>query len=84
MKTYQVHPLAAAIILSLLFMGAMGLFVLLPVACIQWAWNSVIVTFYLLPPIGIWQALLLYLAVATVLYLTGIISIDLRQESSAD
>jgi len=78
MKIYQVPPLAAAIILAVLTMGLVGMFVVLPIACIQWTWNFVVAGISILPQINIWQASLLYLAGAAVLYLLGILQIDVE------
>lgn len=78
MKIYQVPPLVAAILLSALCMGVVGLFVVVPIACIQWTWNSLVVSYSSLPQINVWQASLLYLAVANILYLSGIVQINVE------
>lgn len=59
-------------------MGILGIAVLLPIACIQWTWNSVVTTcgYGSLPTINAWQASLLYLAVATSLWLSGLVRIE--------
>ena len=78
MKIYQVPPFTAAIFLSALCMGMVGLFVVLPIACIQWTWNYFVAGFSVLPGINLWQASLLYLACAIVIYLSGIVRIDVE------
>jgi len=78
MKIYQVPPFAAAIFLSALCMGIVGLFIVLPIACIQWTWNYFVAGFSVLPYINIWQASLLYVAGAIVLYLSGLVRIDVE------
>lgn len=72
--------LGAAILLAVLSMGMVGMFVLLPIACIQWTWNSVMTHMPVLPTIGVWQAALLYVAFATMLYLAGIVRIEIKAE----
>ncbi len=78
MKIYQVPPLVAAIFLSALCMGIVGLFIVLPIACIQWTWNYLVAGFSVLPHINGWQASLLYVAAAIVFYLSGIVRIDIE------
>ncbi|MBI4534269.1 MAG: hypothetical protein HY711_10030 [Candidatus Melainabacteria bacterium] len=78
MRVFQVPPFFAAILLSALCMGLIGALVVLPIACIQWTWNAFIVSFSQLPHINVWQACLLYLAVAAVLYLTGVVQIEIE------
>ena len=78
MKIYQIPPFFAAILLSLLSMGIVGVLVVLPIACIQWTWNFIIVGVSTAPHINIWQATLLYLAGATLLYLVGIVQIKIE------
>lgn len=58
-------------------MGLIGLLVVLPVACIQWTWNQFVPNYSVLPPINVWQAVLLYLAVATALFLSGFVQVEL-------
>lgn len=77
----QVPTLGAAVVFTLLGMGVLGLFVVLPVACIQWTWNSVMTSCGVLPVINVWQAVLLYLALATFVYLTGIVRIEFEAEN---
>ncbi len=81
MKVYQVHPLTAAIFLCLLSLGVFAFFVALPIAFIQWTWNSFVIAMSSLPEINIWQATLLYLAGATIMYLLGFVRIDLEPTS---
>jgi hypothetical protein len=78
---FQVPALAAAMIITVLCMGGLGMFVLLPIACIQWTWNSATDTFRVLPLINVWQATLLYLAAATMLYLSGFVRIKFETKN---
>jgi hypothetical protein len=75
------NPLAAAIFLSALAMGILGLFVVFPIVFIGWSWNTVVTHFTVLPHIRIWQASLLYAAVACVSYLMGWVQIDFKTET---
>jgi hypothetical protein len=78
---FHVPAVAAAIIITVLCMGGLGLFVLLPIACIQWIWNAITGMFQVLPLINVWQATLLYLAVATMLYLSGFVRITFEAKN---
>jgi hypothetical protein len=81
MRSFQVNSFGAAVILSTLFMGVLGAFVLIPVACIQWTWNSLATHFFALPAISPWQASLLYLACACLLYVLGLVQIEIKSET---
>lgn len=84
MTPIPIHPLGVAIILAVLSMGLLGLVVVLPIACIQWLWNTLSTAQpggALLPPINVGQAGLLYLAGATVVYLTGWVQIDISMDT---
>lgn len=83
MKTFPVNPFGAAAIFTVLAMGLIGLLLVLPVTLIYWSWNQFVPAYSILPPIEIWQAGLLYLASATLLFLSGIIQIEV-EESRAD
>jgi predicted membrane channel-forming protein YqfA (hemolysin III family) len=76
MKIFQVNSFGAAVILTFLVMGFLGLFVLMPVVLIQWTWNSVAQGLSVAPAINMWQASLLYIACALVLYIIGVVEID--------
>lgn len=76
----QLPAVVAAIIFTILAMGVVGMFVVLPIACIQLTWNSVMNSFPVLPLINAWQATLLYLAMATALYLSGLVRIEFEAE----
>ena len=52
----------AAVLLSTLFMGLLGVLVIAPIACIELGWNFFATHFYAMPVINPWQAILLYLA----------------------
>jgi hypothetical protein len=77
----QIPRFGTAIFFTLLCMGVLGMFVMIPIACIQWTWNSVINSFPLLPSINVWQATLLYTAVALLVYLSGIVRIEFETEN---
>ncbi len=81
MQGFQLNSFAAAIVLSTLLMGVVGAFVLIPVACIQWTWNSVAAHVFPIPVINAWQAILLYLAAGIILYLAGFIQIEVKSEN---
>lgn len=78
MKGMNINPFAAAIILAALAMGLIGVFVVLPIACIEWTWNSVASTVAAIPAINAWQAALLYVACALMLHISGILRIEIR------
>lgn len=84
MKMYQVHPLTGAIFLSVLSMGLVGVFVILPIACIEWSWNAIVSPVSSLPGINVWQACLLYLAGGTILYLLGFVQIDIEAKDESE
>jgi hypothetical protein len=77
---FQIPAYSAAIFMTGISMGLLGLCVLLPIACIQWTWNIVMSTYGFLPLINAWQAALLYAAAATLLFLSGIVSIELEPD----
>lgn len=79
MKTFPVNPFGAAAIFTILAMGLIGLVVVLPVAFIHWSWNQFIPSNSVLPPISVWQAVLLYLAFATAFFLSGIVQIEVEE-----
>lgn len=76
----QIPTFGAAVIFTVLFMGVLGMFVLVPIACIQWTWNSVMTSWKMLPLINVWQATLLYLALSTLVYLSGLVRIEFEAE----
>jgi hypothetical protein len=73
--------IGTAVIVTVLAMGVLGMFVFIPIACIQWTWNSVMTSFPLLPLINAWQAMLLYLALASGVYLTGAVRIEFEPDT---
>ncbi|MBX9686905.1 MAG: hypothetical protein K2X27_09400 [Candidatus Obscuribacterales bacterium] len=81
MKTFHFNPFGAAAIFTVLAMGVIGLIVALPIACIHWTWNHTVPRMSILPPINVWQAVLLYLAAATALFLSGIVQVEVDAES---
>lgn len=78
MKVYQFHPLAAAILFTILIMGVFGLVVVLPIAFIAWTWNVIVTNVSSLPQINVWQASLLYVAIGILLYLLGFVQIEVE------
>jgi hypothetical protein len=78
MKIYEFHPLTAVILLTVVIIGFTGAFVLMPIAFIQWLWNGMVPHFSTLPQIAPWQAGLLYLVIATLFYLSGILKIEVH------
>ena len=81
MHSFHVNSFGAAVLLSTLIMGMLGAFVLIPVACIQWTWNALATHFASLPAISAWQALLLYMAGCCILYLSGLVAIEIKTET---
>lgn len=81
MRSFHLNSFGAAVILSTLLMGVLGAFVLIPVACIQWTWNSVAAQALSLPLINPWQATLLYIAAGCLLYLSGLVQIEIKSET---
>ncbi|MBY0358085.1 MAG: hypothetical protein K2W82_08800 [Candidatus Obscuribacterales bacterium] len=78
MRTFQFQTLGAAILFTVLGMGIIGVLVVLPVTFIQWSWNYFVPPFSVLPPINIWQAMLLYAAAAAMLYISGIVRVEIE------
>lgn len=81
MRSFRINTFGAAVLLSTLLMGVLGAFVLIPVACIQWTWNSLATQLFSLPLISAWQASLLYIAAGCILYLSGIVQIEIKSGS---
>lgn len=80
MRTFQMPPFAAAIIFSVLVMGAIGLFIVVPIVGIFLSWNLLIAHNLALPHIQLWQAGLLYIAMACIAYLSGWVQIEVKAE----
>lgn len=79
--SFSVDAIGAAANLTVLTMGAIGLLVLIPIFCILWTWNTVAALLpRLMPEINSWQAILLYLAFAAMIYLSGLISIHIETD----
>jgi hypothetical protein len=78
MHSFHINSFGAAILLSALFMGLLGALVVAPIACIEFMWNSFATHFCALPAINPWQAILLYLAVACIVYLMGWVQIEIK------
>lgn len=77
----QIPTIGTAIFMAVLVMGLLGMFVLVPIFGIQYTWNTAIHQLAAAPQINTWQATLLYLAGATIMYLTGIVQIEIDTES---
>ncbi|MBY0550091.1 MAG: hypothetical protein K2W95_22640 [Candidatus Obscuribacterales bacterium] len=77
--SFPVEKFGSAIMFTVLAMGLIGLGAVIPVWFIQWFWNLVALKTELMPAIEIWQALMLYLAGATILYLSGWIEIKVER-----
>jgi hypothetical protein len=78
---FQFPTYSMAIFFTGLSMGILGLCVLVPIACIQCTWNLVMSSCGGgLPLINVWQATLLYVAAATLLFLSGILQIEFEPE----
>jgi hypothetical protein len=78
MKMYEFNPLTAAALITLVAIGVTCAFVIMPIAFIQWLWNGTVPHFSSLPQIAPWQAGLLYLVMATLFCLSGIIKIEIH------
>jgi len=81
MRDFSMHQLTAAIMFTVLLMGAIGFFIVFPVVCINWTWNTVVSHYTILPQIHLWQACLLYTAFACFLYLMGWVRIEFKTET---
>ncbi len=82
MRAFKLDPLSAIVLVSLLLTGGLLLFVGLPVLGISWVWNSLLVGLLDMPTIALWQAGLLYAALACIIYLSGIVHIEFKAGTS--
>jgi len=73
-------PLTVTIFLAVVGLTAFAFIVCLPVVGITWIWNACFAYGLALPSIGFWQGALLYLALACIVYLSGIVHIELKTE----
>ncbi len=80
MQSFHINSFSAAVILATLFMGVLGAFVLIPIGCIQWMWNALAPQLFALPIINAWQAVLLYVAGVCLLYVLGLVQIEIKSE----
>ncbi|MBX9692684.1 MAG: hypothetical protein K2Z81_09895 [Cyanobacteria bacterium] len=80
MQSFEFGPVAATVILTVVIFGAFGLVVLFPVVLLQWGWNVAIAPWAALPLIELWQAALLYVAAALMIYLAGLVKIEIKLE----
>ncbi len=78
MHSFHVNSFGAAVVLSTLFMGVLGILVIAPIACIEYTWNYLASHVWSIPIINPWQAMLMYLAVACIVYLLGWVQIEIR------
>ncbi len=81
MQKFDLNPIGAAFFCAAIAQGVLGAFVVLPIFCINWTWNSVVSQYMFLPPIVWWQAVLIYLAVAAAIYASGLIRIEIKAET---
>jgi len=79
-RTFNIHPLTAAIVLTIVFLSALLFLVVCPIASIYCVWNSLIAAHTFLPPIAVWQAGLLYIAGILITYLLGFVQIEFKTE----
>ncbi len=82
MRAFNLDPLTAVVVVSLLLVGGLGLFVGLPLMSISWVWNACVAENLGMPTIGLWQAGLLYAALACIIYLSGIVHLEIKTETS--
>ncbi len=82
MYSFHLNSFGAAVLLSALLMGALGVFVIAPIACIEFGWNFLAKHLvFSMPLISPWQALLVYLAFAATIYLMGWVRIEIKTGS---
>lgn len=56
------------------------MFVIVPIAAIHLTWNSLSNVLLMVPQINPWQAALLYVALICVIYLTGLVRIEVVRD----
>lgn len=78
MSGFSLNPFVFAIVMLTLTMGAIGAFIILPIAAIEWSWNALAHVFSVVPVINSWQSGLLYIAGVLILYISGIIKIEVK------
>ena len=85
MRSFDINPIIAILLITLVITGIFGLFVVIPIAVLEGGWNTVFQNSSLLPEINLWQATLLYVALALVLYIFGLvkIKIEIRNNSNS-
>jgi hypothetical protein len=79
-RTFNIHPLTAAIVLTIVFLSALLFLVVCPIVSIYCVWNSLIAAHTFLPPIAPWQAGLLYVAGILTTYILGLVQIEFKTE----
>jgi hypothetical protein len=77
--TFELTP-KTMILIALAVVAVLGLVVLLPVFAIQAIWNAGSSYSGLAPQINVWQAALLYSATVLLIYLSGLVKIEVRCE----
>lgn len=84
MQSFDSNPIIAILLITMVITGFFGLFVIIPIAALEWGWNAFFQSNNLLPAINSWQAALLYIAIALVLYILGLvrIKIEIRNNSN--
>lgn len=78
------NPLPIAVFLTVIGMGAIGILVVIPIAAINLSWNSLSNVLMVVPPINVWQAALLYVAIVCIVYLTGLVKIEVVHDDEVE
>lgn len=81
MRTYNLDPFSASILFLLLTIAVLVCVVWAPLIGISWLWNVCVAGIFDFPHIGLWQAGLLYVALACMIYLSGIVQIEVKTET---
>jgi hypothetical protein len=81
MRSYNLDPFSASILICLVALAALACFVWAPLMGISWVWNVCVAGTFNFPHIGLWQSALLYVALVCIIYLSGIIQIEVKSET---
>ena len=81
MRIYNLDPFSASILLLLAALAVGTLLVWFPLMGISWLWNVCVSGIFDFPHIGLWQSGLLYVALVCIIYLSGIIQIEVKTET---
>ncbi len=82
MREFNLDPVTAVVVVAFILVGGLVLFVCLPLMSISWVWNACVAANLGVPAIGLWQAGLLYAALACIIYLSGIVHFEINAETS--